>query len=831
MGLRGLGSSPTIPAVTLSRRTWLWTSTAALATACGQVRSKPATRLPDGGVAEGPRALTRRGADNLLALAELAAAIRWLHPSDQASATEWEPLLLAGVRSLEPSSGRVELVEGLRGLFGDVAPTVVVWRAGKEADGDALDERACPDPDAADPDAAELEGDAAKPEPAKTKAKPNGPGPDSEADVADQATGAGESRARDPEPTHGSGRPPVPEPRPPARTTKGKPSESEQPSEADATLEADATPSESDAKPDESGPPSESEETPSESERPSGDAKPSEAEKPSEEPSEAEEPSEPEKPNEPDHDADEPAPELPQALFADPVADAELTITQWQRRGYADGSIGCAARVSRAPDASEDPAQEPSRHRRRGTDGLGCAGSAGAEPVAVIAPGAPMRIELPRGLASLVPLALWTRAGATLPNEGATAGREPGDEVGAELGPREAASYDLDDRGTRLLAVLRAWSLLRRFSPHASGDARALVIPALCVAAEDPSPVALREAIEAMLAGFGDGNAELIVASGRAARRWRPALSLAWVEDRVVVARSAAAQAQPGDVVAAIDGVSIDALVAERLRQSVAATASAAIERAVAGLLARDRKGATIELALIRAQGEADERELVLSAPADQRADRPHEPADARPEDPLRVYPGGQVYVDATRIAGPGLHARRLRGASRVILDLRGALADPKASWLAWFGDAAGSIAVERAPSGPTPAGELPLEPIGARTVEPARRPSGAEVVVLADARTRGHAELELLGFSQVPGLTIVGSASAGDLGGVATAWLPGGWQLRFTTTELRRPDGSAVYGIGVRPTVPVESTRTSLRAGEDPLLAAALALASGRGA
>ncbi len=863
--------------MTLSRRTWLWTSTAALAAAC--TRPGP-TMLPSGadgqpGAPEGPRPLTRRGAENLIVLAQLGAAVRWLHPSDQAQELEWEPLLLDGVRSLEAAGTRAELVEGLRGLLGEVAPTVVIWRSAKQAEGEALDELACPD---------------AEPEPEPDEGKPADAKPDAEP-----------SRAREPEATHGKGEAPAERPKPPVRTTRGQPSDRKQaeldaaasgegdakPSDAEANdakpkdgasnadaeaskdatnsgaepkdgasnadAEAskdatnsdaqpsdagskDATNSDADAKTSKDAANSDARSKDAESkdaeskdgansdarskdaeskDGANSDAKSKDAESKDAESKDAESK---DGANSSDDADGEPAPPLPEPLFA--AADEPLAITQWHRSGYADGLAedpGCALRITRDPAGASDCAAPPERRRRRRapTRCSSCAALDGD----LLAPAAPLRVELPRGLASLIPLALWTREGRTLPPA-------PVGEPAPAFAEAQALAYTLEDRGTRLLAVLRAHALLRRFFPHTPREADAALLPALCAAAEDPSPIRLRAGIEALLAGFADGNAELIVATGKAARRYLPALTLAWIEDRVVVVRSELDAARPGDVVTGIDGASIDLVLAQRLARTAAASPSAAIVRAVAGLLERDEPGATIELALVRTS-EDGERERSATLVADQRSDRPRPPADLRPTKPLVELDEHHLYLDATRLARLDAAARRARKAGRVIIDLRGELADPRGSLLAHAIVEPTALALERAPTGPTPAGALELEPIGERRIEPARPRLRGRLIVLADARTRGRAELELLGFDRL-GATILGSASAGDLGGVATAWLPGGWRLRFTHSELRRVDGEAIHGRGVSPSMFVAPTRAALEAGEDPLLAAALGLRRG---
>ncbi|MFO7563245.1 MAG: hypothetical protein R6X02_11430 [Enhygromyxa sp.] len=780
--------------MTLSRRTWLWTSTAALAAAC--TRPGP-TRVPEAG-AEGPRELSRGGAENLIALAELGATIRWLHPSDGAAQVEWEPLLLDGVRGLEGAGTREELVEGLRGLFGEVAPSVVIWRLahGEEE----LSARACPDPEAES--AGERGG---KP---STSGEGSGESSEAETDAAKSQTDADEATASEAESE--------------AKEAESEASEAEaEAGEAEAgEAEAEASEAESEASEAEASEAEASEAEPSEAEP--GEAKPSEAE-PSEakpKPSDAEaepkpaEASEP-KPIDQAQDADaEQRPPLPAELFA---ADEQLPILQWHRRGYAEGvdhELGCARRVLYLPGSDQACPAPATRRRRRAASSCSTCAPPKGRP---LAPAAPLQIELPRGLSSMVPLALWVRDGRLAPL----------DEGAASFGEVEAREYSLDDRATRLLAVLRTWSLLRHFNPHPRADPRALLLPALCTAAEDPSPLVLREALETLLAGFRDGNAALIVETGKAARRFVPRLWLGWVEERVVVTASASEQAQPGDVLTAIDGVSIDSVLAEQLPRTPAASASAAIVRAVARLLEREREGTKIELTLLRTREDGEQHELRAQLRADRRDDRPSI-VDLRPAKPLVELAEGVVYLDATRVRRLARAARRLRRASRVIIDLRGELADARGSLLAHFLTEPRVVAIERMPTGPDPAGRLPLELAGERRVEPARARLNAEPVILADARTRGRAELELWGFDQL-GASVIGSASAGDLGGVARAWLPGGWQLRFTHSELRGPDGSSLHGVGVRPTIPIEPSCASVRAQEDPLLAAALELARGR--
>jgi hypothetical protein len=754
--------NPAVSPSFVSRRTWLWASTTAFAGAC--VRPEP-SRLPDAGP-EPARPLTRRGAENLIALTELGAAVRWLHPSDQVVETEWEPLLLDGVRSLEAAATSVELLEGLRGLLAGAAPTVLLWQHGKlDEDAAALDLPACAEPSEEQAKVVEARAtETAPPEAAPPEAVPPDAASDDEKDDDEKGDDEKDDDEKDDD-------------------------------EKDDTEKDDAEKDDDDEKDDDGEPPPPKSET---------DEPPKSEPKPPEPP-----PPEP-KPPAPDPEG---RPPLPDALFE---AGDELEITQWHRRGFSEGldeQPGCARRIHRSPASQTECPSEPPRRKRDAEPACSRCDGDSSRP---LAPGAPAQLELPRALACAMPVALWTRGGRTLP-------ASPPLEPAPAFDQRRAWDYDLADRGTRLLAVMRTYSLLQRFHAHheQTRAPRELLLAAMCAVANDDSPLALHEALERMLAGFHDGNAQLIAAFGKPARRFMPELSLRWIEERVVVGVTLSEHARAGDVVTAIDGVAIDELLARELGRTAAARPGAAIERTVARLLARRDKGTQIDLEVLRASSKG-ERPITLSVAAKHRA--AHSPmADARPSKPIVELREGLWYVDATRVARLDAVARRLRRAEAVIVDLRGPLADPHASLCAHLLDEPLALVHERTLAGPDEHGELSLSSVGDRSLDPRRPRLRGRIVALADSRTRGQAELELAGFDRL-GVPIVGSNSAGDLGAVTHAWLPGGWQLRFTTSELRNQDGTALWGQGVRASVVVDETVASVRAGEDLVLRAAQA-------
>ncbi len=74
--------------------------------------------------AQGPRSLTAQGLRNLTAFTKLYGYVRFFHPSDQATATDWQRFPVDGVRAIESAVDDAEIASRLTALFRPVAPTV-----------------------------------------------------------------------------------------------------------------------------------------------------------------------------------------------------------------------------------------------------------------------------------------------------------------------------------------------------------------------------------------------------------------------------------------------------------------------------------------------------------------------------------------------------------------------------------------------------------------------------------------------------------------------------------------------------------------------------------
>jgi C-terminal processing protease CtpA/Prc len=73
-------------------------------------------------VVEPPRALTRRGLENVVAFSRLLGYVRYFHPSDAAADAHWEWLAVDGMRRVEGAADARELVRALDAVFRPLAP-------------------------------------------------------------------------------------------------------------------------------------------------------------------------------------------------------------------------------------------------------------------------------------------------------------------------------------------------------------------------------------------------------------------------------------------------------------------------------------------------------------------------------------------------------------------------------------------------------------------------------------------------------------------------------------------------------------------------------------
>lgn len=99
------------------------------------------------------------------------------------------------------------------------------------------------------------------------------------------------------------------------------------------------------------------------------------------------------------------------------------------------------------------------------------------------------------------------------------------------------------------------------------------------------------------------------------------------------------------------------------------------------------------------------------------------------------------------------------------------------------------------------------------------------QVVLLMDETSQSQAEFTIMSLRQTAGAVVVGSPSVGADGNAIYLRLPGGCRTRFTTMGVLTPDGQETQRVGVQPDVLCTPTVEGIAAGRDELLEKAVEL------
>lgn len=342
------------------------------------------------------------------------------------------------------------------------------------------------------------------------------------------------------------------------------------------------------------------------------------------------------------------------------------------------------------------------------------------------------------------------------------------------------------------------------------------------------APGQFLETLRGLVAELDDGLGSAWSRDVNETNRSAPPFTWDWIENRLVVtyvAPSFEGELTPGAVVLSVDGVSANEAIAETEKLASAATPQRRRFLALQNLLLGER-ASSVALDVLPQSGEPYEVAAIRSIDAYIQIE-----PKARP--PIHDLNPGVLYVDLTRIGDIQFDATlpRLEEAEGVIFDLRGNL---KVSF------SKGTEIIERltdrtitaqqffVPVTGRPDREaVSLELLDAWTLEPASRRLEANVVFLIDEQTASGPET-ILGIIEHYGLAeLVGEPTAGTIGGVNRANVPGGYRVYWTGMKVLGPDGSQFHGIGIRPTVPVSRTIQGVAEGRDEILERAIEVVS----
>ncbi|MBA2356249.1 MAG: hypothetical protein H0V80_16485 [Acidobacteria bacterium] len=280
---------------------------------------------------------------------------------------------------------------------------------------------------------------------------------------------------------------------------------------------------------------------------------------------------------------------------------------------------------------------------------------------------------------------------------------------------------------------------------------------------------------------------------------------------RVVSDEARAAGLMPGDRLVAIDGQSVDELLAQALRSEPSSSTRASRLLALRGVIRH--AAAQPRLTVERLDGTRVDAVLTRTV-----VDQPPRVTVAR-EDEVLVLGWNQFRgpIRATVAAALRTHAE----ARAVVVDLRGngggslqealAIADLFTPHRLPFGRQvarAGASRLRRVPSSSEGNFDGPL-------------------VILVDAASASASETFAAALQEAGRAVVVGETTCGCvLVTTSPRPLPGGGELSVSEYDYFTPAGRRLEGQGVRPDWPVRVTRDDLAAGRDPARDAALATA-----
>jgi len=423
--------------------------------------------------------------------------------------------------------------------------------------------------------------------------------------------------------------------------------------------------------------------------------------------------------------------------------------------------------------------------------------------------------EIGGGLSVRVPLALYGDDSETFPRGDADALSG----LQEELESIAIESLTPDDAAVRLADTVIAWNAFQHFYPYfdvVDVDWDAQLTQSLQRALADETGEDFFYTLSELVANVQDGHGNVFHADYRP-RAGLPLL-LEWVEGQVVVTASNDEWIEQGDIIEAIDGVAArDAVIeAERyISGSPQWKRWRALRIIVAGVA-----DSTAEL-VIRRGGETLELEIVRRM--EERASG--SPVETRPER-IEELEEGIFYVDLSRAEITEIDERmgEIVAARAVIFDLRGypngnhkvishllEAPDTTDDWM--------RVAQIVHPDHVEPSG---YQEIGwnMKTLEPHIE---GRVVFMTDGRAISYAE-SVMGFIEGYELAeIVGQPTAGTNGNVVAMELPGGFRMMWTGMKVVKHDGSQHHLIGILPTVPAERTIEGVRQGRDEFLEKAL--------
>jgi C-terminal processing protease CtpA/Prc len=436
-------------------------------------------------------------------------------------------------------------------------------------------------------------------------------------------------------------------------------------------------------------------------------------------------------------------------------------------------------------------------------------------------PGEAVEKPLGRGLSVQMPLALYSRDGQTVrPDEAPSPSA-----LQARL---DALEIQRSGPDFFVANVVAAWNAIQHFYPYFDAvdvDWDQVLTRSLRRALADKSEQAFQRTLQRLVARLQDGHGRIRPSP---ATTFNFPFRLDRADGQVVVAATTSRAGvdenvcpETGDVVVSVGGTPIEAKLREAKRYISGSPQYEDVEALehFESYVDRDTDSLTLRRDGSRVECKIHPRS---SVPSMQTEPRP---------DPIAELDGGVYYVDLTRAPWSRVRGtmNRLAQARGVVFDMRGYPENGNGGSVQVVQHLAQDTV--RAAPAQTPQLIYPDQDslIGYDsyrfTLAPNTPTIDGPVVFLTDARAISAAE-RLMGIVKHYDLaTIVGQPTAGASGAINPTDLIGNSQVTWTGQRLRKHDGSQHHLVGIQPDVLVERTIEGVKDGRDEILQKALRL------
>jgi len=423
-------------------------------------------------------------------------------------------------------------------------------------------------------------------------------------------------------------------------------------------------------------------------------------------------------------------------------------------------------------------------------------------------------LEIAPRLYSEVALALYRNDKHTLPQ----ANKEDFENLKNHLKTVHRDSSAADDVDVRLADVIIAWNVFQHFYPYfdvINTDWEQQLILALKGALTDKSADDFFITLSKMLASLQDGHIWLYHPSQ--IKQASLPFIVNWIDDKAVVTHSKLNSIKPGDIIVSLNGLPAGDIVRSQM-DLISGSSQLSQFRSLRFFGAgKPDSDATVEV----------KQEDGISTYTVSRVDREsseemewsHLPVIGEIEDDIYY-----VSLSKASMSQIGEELEEIAVAKGVIFDLRGY---PNSNH-----QVINYLLTESVPSNQwrkTPKYIYPDQKkiVGYEesgwNLKPSDPHIQGKVVFLTDARAVSYAEAYLSFIEHYSLADIVGQSTGGVDGVTNLLKLPGGYISTWTGERVLKLDGSQHHLIGIQPTVPVRKTIGGVREGRDEFLETAL--------